>query len=183
LSDSQISRLKEQLEQKYQGVWNSGRPMVLEGGLKFDRIGMTAVEADWLRGIECATKNICLALGVEPTLLGDSAHRTYNTFKDAEKSFYISTVIPLLEKIRDSFLNNWLLPRFNMGDGYYFQFDLEAIEVMTDVRNSLWERMISGVESQIITINEAREELGYSELNLPAETAPQVEEEESPSEG
>lgn len=192
LSDNQIERLKEQMNLKYQGVWNSGRPMLLEGGLTFSPMGMSPKDMDWIKGIELATKNICLTLGVDPTLMGDASSKTYATYKDAEKNLYVATVIPLLEKIRDDFLNRWLLPRFNMGDNVYFQYDIEAIEVLSEARGDLWERMITGVESGIITVNEAREELGYSELDSqsmdeineedePPETAPQVEEE--PTEG
>ena len=179
LSDNQITRLKEQMDQKYQGVWNSGRPMLLEGGLKFERISMTAQEMDWIKGIDLAIKNIYLCLGIDPSLGGDSSHRSYNTFRDAERNFYTATVIPLLEKIRDDFLNRWLLPKFNMGEGYYFQFDIEAIECLSEQRGELWNRMITGVESGIITVNEAREELGYSELqteNLPSEVPVQTDE-------
>lgn len=193
LSDNQIDRLKEQMDQKYQGVWNSGRPMLLEGGLTFSPMGMSPKEMDWIKGIELATKNVCLTIGVDPTLMGDASSKTYATYKDAEKSLYISTVIPLLEKIRDDFLNRWLLPRFNMGDNVYFQFDIESIEVLSEARGDLWNRMIDGVKSGIITVNEAREELGYSELdqdNLdevdeeePPETEAQVEGEDQPDEG
>lgn len=195
LSDTQIDRLKEQMELKYQGVWNSGRPMLLEGGLTFSPMGMSPKEMDWIKGIELATKNICLVLGVDPTLMGDASSKTYATYRDAEKNLYVATVIPLLEKIRDDFLNRWLLPRFNMGDNVYFQYDIEAIEVLSEARGELWERMITGVQSGIITVNEAREELGYSELveehhdeieeeDEPPETEAQIDEEDvQPDEG
>jgi HK97 family phage portal protein len=192
LSDEQIARLKEQMDVKYQGVWNSGRPMLLEGGLKFDQMGMSPKDMDWIQGTKLATKNICLALGIDPSLMGDSDHKTYATFRDAEKNFYTATIIPLLEKIRDDFLNRWLLPRFSMGDNVYFQYDIEAIECLSDSRTEIFNRMITGVQAGIITVNEAREELGYSELDQddmdevegePPETDAQIDEEDSPDEG
>jgi HK97 family phage portal protein len=194
LSDEQISRLKEQMDVKYQGVWNSGRPMLLEGGLTFSQMGMSPRDMDWIKGTQLATKNICLALGIDPSLMGDSDSKTFANYRDAERSFYINTVIPLLEKIRDDFLNRWLLPRFNMGDNVYFQYSVEAIEVLSDSRTEVFNRMIDGVKAGIITVNEAREELGYSELDTddmdeveeeePPETEAQVDDEEdSPDEG
>tara|TARA_Y100000114_G_scaffold75311_1_gene69057 strand:+ start:209 stop:1486 length:1278 start_codon:yes stop_codon:yes gene_type:complete len=189
LSDEQIARLKEQMALKHQGVWNSGKPLLLEGGLKFDQMGMSPKDMDWIKGTQLATKNICLTLGIDPSLMGDSDHKTYSTFRDAERSFYINTVIPLLEKIRDDFLNRWLLPRFNMGDNVYFEFDIAAIEVLSDSRTEVFERMISGVAAGIITVNEAREELGYSELNNPEDdttrddTEEYIDIEERPDEG
>jgi HK97 family phage portal protein len=185
LSDEQIDRLKEQMDVKYQGVWNSGRPMLLEGGLTFSQMGMSPKDMDWLEGTRQAMNNICITLGLDPSLIGSLAHRNHSTFRDAERSFYINTVIPLLEKIRDDFLNRWLLPRFNMGDNVYFEYSIEAIEVLSDSRTEVFNRMIDGVKAGIITVNEAREELGYSELqteDLPAEIPAQTNEDDEEEE-
>jgi HK97 family phage portal protein len=179
-TDEQSNRIKSLMERDHQGVWNSGRPLVLEGGTKFEQMGLSPKDMDWLKGIELATKNICLAIGVDPALVGDSTHRTYNTFKDAEKSLYHSTVLPILDQIRDDFLNRWLLPRFPNTENMFFQYDIEAIEVLSETRNELWGRMISGVQAGIIDVNEAREELGYTELikeELPTEDIPKEEDE------
>jgi len=150
---------------------------------------MSPKEMDWIHGVELATKQIYLCLGIDPSLGGDSKSKTFANYRDAERSFYINTVIPLLEKIRDDFLNSWLLPRFNMGDNVYFQYDIEAIEVLSDSRTEVFERMISGVAAGIITVNEAREELGYSELDNPEDdtmrddTEEYIDIEERPDEG
>jgi phage portal protein BeeE len=79
-----------------------------------------------------------------------------------------------------------------MGDNVYFQYDIEAIECLSDSRTEIFNRMITGVQAGIITVNEAREELGYSELDQddmdevegePPETDAQIDEEDSPDEG
>jgi HK97 family phage portal protein len=132
LSDEQIARLREQMEVKHQGVWNSGKPLLLEGGLSFSAMGLSPKEADWIHAVELATKQIYLCLGIDPSLGGDSKSKTFANYRDGEKNFYTATVIPLLEKIRDDFLNRWLLPRFNMGDNVYFQYDIEAIECLSE---------------------------------------------------
>ena len=165
MSDDQIARVKEQMEVNDQGPWNSGRPVVASGDIKVERLGMSPKEMDWIEGIKLATKNITLTYGLDPSLTGDSDHRSFNTFKDAEKSFYIGTVLPILDKIRDDFLNRWLIPRFYGDDsGMFFEYDLNAIEVLAETRADVFKRLSEGVASGIISINEAREELGYSEL-------------------
>jgi HK97 family phage portal protein len=164
LGDEQIYRLKEQMNQKYQGPYNSGRPMLLEGGLKWDKVGMTPKEMDWTKGMKESSKNIALTLGVDPSLVGDGDHKTFNTFNDAQRSFYTETVIPLCDKIRDDFLNKWLLPLFPNTKDMYFQYDLEAVEVMNEDRTIIWKRVIEGLESGIITTDEAREAIGYEAL-------------------
>jgi HK97 family phage portal protein len=178
LSDEQIFRLKEQMSVKYQGVWNSGRPMLLEGGLKFDQMGMSPKDMDWIEGIKLATKNIALSFGCDPSLLGDSDHRTFSTFKDAQKSFYMDTVLPMCDKIRDDFLNNWLLPRFPNTENMYFAYDLNQVEALNESMDSIYKRISLALKEGIISVNEAREALGYSELR---EEQPQVLEEDTPS--
>ncbi|MCH8347968.1 MAG: phage portal protein, partial [Proteobacteria bacterium] len=41
LSDEQFKRLKEELEENYQGAVNAGRPFLLEGGLKWQQIALS----------------------------------------------------------------------------------------------------------------------------------------------
>lgn len=184
LTDDQRDRLKGMLKTDVTGQWNNGNPLVTEGDITFDRMGFSPHEMEWLEGVREACKHICLCLGVDPSLVGDSSHKTFNTFHDAEKSLYHSTVLPLLDMIRDDFLNRWLLPRFPGTENMFFQYDIEAIEVLSENRTEVWDRMIKGVQSGIISVNEAREELGYSEVlepekeELPTEQVPPDEEED-----
>lgn len=173
LTDEQVMRLKEQLATKYQSMRNAGRAMVLDGGLKWDQMSMSPRDMEFDIGQKMATKNICVALGVDPVLLGDSDNRTYATYRDAEKSFYISTVLPNLDRIRDDFLNSWLLSKFPGTENMYFDYDRDAIEVLSEDRTVLWDRAISGVKEGLITVNEARNSIGYSELVTSSAPSPE----------
>ena len=165
LNDEQVTRLKEQMAAKYQSPYNAGRPMVLDGGLKWDQMSLTPHEMEWNIGQQLATKNICIALGVDPVLLGDSANRTYATYRDAEKSFYTSTVLPNLDRLRDEFLNGWLLPRFDNTEDMFFEYDKDEIEILGEDRTVVWDRVLSGMKEGLITLNEARSAIDYAEFN------------------
>lgn len=167
MSDDQIARYKEQLGVNDQGPWNSGRPIVSSGDIKVERIGMSPKDMDWIEGINQSAKFISLAFGLDPQLgSADAKARSFNTYRDAEKSFYMGKVLPTLDLIRDSFLNRWLIPRFyGENSGYYFNYDLNAIEVLSETQGEVFNRLINAVSAGVITINEAREELGYSELD------------------
>ena len=163
LGDEQIARLKSQMQQKYQGPYNPGRPMLLEGGLKWEKMSLTPQEMDWSEGMKMSASNICTVFGVDPVLIGDNQKKGWG-FRDAQKSFYTETIIPLCDTIRDNWLNKWLLPLFPGTEKMYFQYDLEQVEVLNEDRSIVWERVMKGVEAGIISIDEAREAIGYSAL-------------------
>lgn len=168
LGDEQISRLKEQMRQKMQGPYNAGGTTVLEGGLEWERLSLTPLEIAWAEGMKMSANNICTAFGVDPSLLGLSERKGWG-YRDAQKSLYTETVIPLCDSLRDNFFNKWLLPLFPNTSSMYFQYDLEQVEVLNEDRSIVWERVIKGMEAGIITQEEAREAIGYDILETAME--------------
>jgi HK97 family phage portal protein len=53
LSGEQYERLKRELESGFQGAANSGRPLLLEGGLDWKAMSMSPKDMDFLEGV-CA---------------------------------------------------------------------------------------------------------------------------------
>lgn len=164
ISDEQVFRLREQMAQRNQGPTNAGRPIVTDGGLSWEQTALSPTDMDWAAGQKISTKDICVALGVDPVLLGDADNRTYATFRDAERSFYTSTVLPNLDRLRDDFLNKWLLPKFPGTEQMYFEYDRDAIEVLGEDQTIVWDRSMRALKEGLITLNEARDSIGYTEL-------------------
>ncbi|NVK33124.1 MAG: phage portal protein, partial [Rhodobacteraceae bacterium] len=70
LSADQFERLKQELEAGYQGARNAGRPLLLEGGLDWKPMGLTPKDMDFIEAKNQAAREIALAFGVPPMLLG-----------------------------------------------------------------------------------------------------------------
>jgi HK97 family phage portal protein len=70
LTTEQFERLKAELEQSYAGGANAGRPMVLEGGLTWQSMALSPAEMDFAELKASAARDIALAFGVPPMLLG-----------------------------------------------------------------------------------------------------------------
>ena len=70
LTPEQYQRLKAELEDGYQGARRAGRPMLLEGGLDWKAMGLTPRDMDFIEARNGAARDIALALGVPPMLLG-----------------------------------------------------------------------------------------------------------------
>jgi HK97 family phage portal protein len=63
LADQQFVRLKNQIEENYQGYDNAGRPLILDGGLKFTPFSMTPKDLDWLNSNKTNMRAICAVFG------------------------------------------------------------------------------------------------------------------------
>ena len=70
LTDDQFQRLKRELEEGFQGARNAGRPLRLEGGLDWRAMGYSPKDLDFIEAKREAAREIALAFGVPPMLLG-----------------------------------------------------------------------------------------------------------------
>ncbi|MEP6346063.1 MAG: phage portal protein, partial [Parasphingorhabdus sp.] len=77
LTGEQFDRLKAEMDASFAGSGNAGRPMLLEGGLKWQSMSMTPADMDFVALKEAAAREIALAFGVPPMLLGLPGDNSY----------------------------------------------------------------------------------------------------------
>ncbi|MBI1274197.1 MAG: phage portal protein [Alphaproteobacteria bacterium] len=158
LSDEQVRRLKEELNEHYQSARNAGRPLILEGGLEWQTMSLSPVDMDWLAGRDAAARDIALAFGVPAQLVGIPDAQSYANMQEARLALYEETVLPLAERLVGA-LNHWLAPMF--GDGLRLAIDRDEIAALTLRRDTLWDKL-QGVS--FLTVNEKRHAVGYAPL-------------------
>jgi HK97 family phage portal protein len=156
LSDDQFGRLKRELEDAYQGAANAGRPMVLEGGLDWKAMSYTPSDMDFAESRSVAAREIALAFGVPPMLLGIPGDNTYANYAEANLNFWRQTVLPLVSRTASS-LTRWLAPRF--GEGLRVGFDADAVDALAQARQGVWQTLN---DAGFLTVNEKRAAAGYS---------------------
>ncbi|MBA1158066.1 phage portal protein [Microvirga mediterraneensis] len=155
LTDAQFDRLKSELETNYQGAANAGRPLLLEGGLDWRPLSLSPKDMDFVEAKAAAAREIALAFGVPPLLLGLPGDSTHANYAEANRAFYRQTVIPLVKRTAES-LSHWLAPAF--GETLRLEPDLDAIEALADERESLWRRVSAAT---FLSDDEKREAVGY----------------------
>jgi len=160
LTDVQFSRLKEELEANYQGAANAGRPLLLEGGLQWTPLSLTPKDMDFVEAKAAAAREIALAFGVPPLLLGLPGDNTHANYAEANRAFYRQTVIPLVKRTAQA-LAHWLAPAY--GELLHLEPDLDAIEALAGERESLWRRVSAAT---FLSEDEKREAVGYGRSNL-----------------
>jgi len=158
LSQDQFDRLKTELEEGYTGASRAGRPMVLEGGLDWKAMGYSPRDMDFLQAKNVAAREIALAFGVPPMLLGIPGDNTYSNYQEANRAFWTQTVLPLAEKTAQD-LGGWLSGMF--GGDLDLRVDTEGIPALASEREAHWNRVGT---AEFLTANEKREAFGYPPL-------------------
>lgn len=75
LNQGEIDRLKASLEE-FRGADNAQKLLILEDGMKYDRIAMSSVDAQLLQIMELTQYDIAMRFGVPPHLLGLTSKTT-----------------------------------------------------------------------------------------------------------
>ena len=162
LTESQRQQLLTDLNNRFSGTSNAGRPMLLEGDFDWKEMGLSPKDMDFGNLKHMATTDIALCFGVPSQLVGVPDAQTYANVAEARLALYEETIIPYLKKI-ESDMNEWLVPMF--GEDLMFCYDIDAIPALSERRKKIYENVALAVREGIITRNEARERLGLSPLD------------------
>lgn len=154
LSDEQFDRLKSELDESFSGARNAGRPLLLEGGLDWKPLSLTPKDMDFIEAKAAAAREIALALGVPPMVLGLPGDNTFSNYQEANRAFWRQTVVPFASRIQKSF-EGWLQTEYGP---FELRPNLDRIDALSTERTAEWARI--GAAS-FLTDDEKREALGY----------------------
>jgi HK97 family phage portal protein len=134
LTTEQFERLKSELAETYAGGANAGRPMILEGGLTWQSMALSPADMDFAELKAAAARDITLAFGVPPMLLGLPGDNTYSNYKEANRALWRLTLLPLAGKILAG-LTEGLRPWFPALE---LAVDLDRVPALAEDRQQLW---------------------------------------------
>lgn len=158
LTPGQVTDLKAEIEEKYSGAANTGRPLLLSGGLDWKEMGLSPKDMDHIEGKNMSAREIALAYGIPPQILGIPGDNTYSNQKEARLAMWENTILPHADAYRDE-LNNWLALYY--GDDLRLDYNKDAIEALAPRRQIIWDRV---KEATFLTDNEKREAVGYAPI-------------------
>ena len=155
LSAEQVDRLREELAESFAGGANAGRPLLLEGGLRWQALSLSPAEMDFLALKDSSAREIGQAFGVPPMLLGLPGDATYANYREANRALWRLTVLPLCAKILGAIaqgLSGWF-------DGAALRVDLDKVPALAEDRMALW-REVSAADW--LTADEKKALLGLA---------------------
>lgn len=158
LTTEQFERLKKELEDSYQGAANAGRPMVLEGGLDWKEMGYSPKDMEYSAAKDGAAREIALAFGVPPMLLGIPGDNTFANFMEANRSFWRQTVLPMASRMAEA------MTGFLCEGNLRLAHDLDQVEALSADREALWARV---GKAEFLTADEKRQAVGYGAMTTP----------------
>ncbi len=158
MSEEQYLRLQDEMASHHQGAVNAGRPMLLEGGLDWKPMGFSPSDMEFQKTKEAAAREIAVAFGVPPMLLGIPGDATYANYQEANRAFYRLTVLPLATRVAVAVSE--FLSRFS-GERVDLTPDLDQVPALAAEREAQWRRV---AEAGFLTDAEKRAMLGLPKL-------------------
>ena len=161
LTESQRQQLLTDLNNRFGGTNNAGRPLLLEGDFDWKEMGLSPRDMDFINLKHMSATDIAMCFGVPSQLVGVPDAQTYANVAEARLALYEETIIPHLRKV-ESDLNEWLVAQFD--ERLHFQYVIDEIPALSERRRRIYENVVSAVNAGIMTRNEARELVGLSPL-------------------
>ena len=157
LSSEQFERLRTELDNSFSGAGNAGRPMLLEGGLRWQALSLSPADMDFVGLKAASAREIALAFGVPPMLLGLPGDAGYANYREANKALWRLAILPVaatvLGGIADG-LKGWF-PTLALT------VDLDQVPALSEERERLWGQVTA---ADFLTREEKRAMLGFEPL-------------------
>lgn len=155
LTDAQRNELEKALNDKFVGAMNAGRPMLLDGGLKWQQLDINPADAQMLESRKFSGEEICRIFGVPPAMVGygDKASN-WGTGKEVDVlGFQKFTLRRRLKRIEQA-IQQQLLSPVDRAAGVVVEFNIEGILRGDSVaRAEFYQQALS---NGWMTINEVR---------------------------
>ncbi len=134
LTTEQRNQVKRELQKKYSGKGNAGKPLVLEADMGYQNMAIPPKELDWLSSRGFNAREIAMILDVPPILVGDQTGQTYANLKEAKQSLFTENVLPKMYRMVDH-ANIWLVPMYEdlAKSGAWLSYDKKDIEVLAEL--------------------------------------------------
>ena len=120
-------------------------------------MSLTPADMDFVGLKAAAAREIALAFGVPPMLLGLPGDATYANYREANRALWRLTVLPMagriLRGIGDALASWW--------PGLRLEVDLDRISALAEERERLW-RQVSAAD--FLSEEEKREMLGFEPI-------------------
>lgn len=125
LSPTAYANLKSSMEDRYAGLENALKMMILEEGMGFERLGIPPEDAQFLQTRAFQVTDIARAWRLQPHKIGDLSRSTNNNIEHQGIEFVTDSIRPVCVRWEQEF-NRKLLFESEQGE-WYFEFNLDGL--------------------------------------------------------
>lgn len=126
MSPEAAAALRESWEGRHRGPGNAGRIAIFDGGMKWEAIGMTMDEAQYIDQQQFSVQDIARIFLVPPHKIGDLSNATFSNIEHQAIAFVVDTILRWVRRAEQRF-NNYLLSATERRAGFYIAFDLKGL--------------------------------------------------------
>jgi HK97 family phage portal protein len=162
-----VKGIEKSYRQKHSGLNNQGKIIFTNGKIKFERIGMTAVDLELSKQQLNDLRAICAVFHAPSQLFGDSEASTFANYREAKAAFYTGAVLPNLKALFAKI--SWeLLPEISpqLQDAYILPDTSKIPELQADIAA----QTEALAKANWMTIDEKRAAMGLPEMQTPETT-------------
>ena len=151
LSPDAQQRLRDSWEKLYKGASNSGKLVILEEGMSYEKMTYSPSELGISDLMNSTSSSICQLFNVPEQMVSASAN-TYGSVESMSIRFLQYCISPIISIIESS-LNRSLLLEKEKGRLF---FKINTDTVLQSTQQERYEALNTGISSGILSINEAR---------------------------
>jgi HK97 family phage portal protein len=156
LTTEQRDALEQRLVEKFMGSMNSGRPMILEGGTKWEALTINPDDAQMLESRGFSVEEIARFFGVPPFMIGHTEKSTsWGTGLEQQTLGFVKFTLRRRLKRIEQALEKQLLTAEDRAAGIVLEFALEGL--LRGDSNGRATFYQSGLQNGWMTINEVRQ--------------------------
>lgn len=158
-STEEIEKIRFNWKKLHSGDGASGLA-ILKQNMDYQPIGTNATDSQLLETRLFNVTEVARFFNISPVLLGDLSKSSYNTIEAANLEFVSHTLLPYISLIECEF-NRKLLKQ---SERAVYSIDLDESYLLRTDKTSTASYLSTLVSSGILSINEARNQIGFSEI-------------------
>lgn len=158
LSDIAYERLKQSWKEKRSGISNAGETAILEEGMKFSKLGMTSVDAEFIAARNFQVAEMARMFRIPLHKLGVSDRSTNATMAQAEQEYSNNTVLSWVTRIEQKLNETFGL----LDQGLFVELDMSHF-LRADI-TSRFNAYRAGIVGMFMEPNRARRAEGWGDM-------------------
>lgn len=155
LKPEQRELAETRLVEKFSGAINAGRPLVLEGGVKFEALTLQPEDAQMLESQRYSVEEVCRFFGVPPHMVGHTEKSTSwgSGIEQQTLGFVKFTLRRRVKRIEQAIMQQLVTPE-ERSRGLVAEFNLEGLLRGDSAGRASFYRTMTAIGA--MTINEVR---------------------------
>ena len=156
----QVDEVLDKWDARFSNPDKAHRPMILNSGIDMKRLGANQSEMEFIAALQWSVEEVSRAFGVPKVFLSEFEDATLANVRTMEQFLWRNTIIPELKMLEDG-INHRLVPHFEQFVGELLvSFNLSDVEAVQESQSDRAERLATLVGAGIMSVDEARGELG-----------------------